>query len=135
LSFRKGNLSHSLRVRTRSYPLFKELHELFYIRENGKWTKIIPNEIFNELTPRALAYWLSDDGSNAVSGVYLHTEGFEYKYVYKLAGILNYKFNLDVTIQNHSNGPMIYIRAKSMPHFRSLVLPYMHSSMLYKLGL
>jgi hypothetical protein len=30
-SVRKGTVSHSLRVRTRSYPFFNELHELFYI--------------------------------------------------------------------------------------------------------
>lgn len=37
MSVRKGTVSHSLRVRTRSYPFFKELHELFYVKENGKW--------------------------------------------------------------------------------------------------
>jgi len=56
MSVRKGTVSHSLRVRTRSYPFFKELHELFYIKENGKWKKIISNDIINYLTPRALAF-------------------------------------------------------------------------------
>jgi len=113
MSVRKGTISHSLRVRTRSYPFFNELHELFYIKENGKWKKIISNDIINYLTPRALAFWVMDDGAATASGLYLHTEGFEYKDVYKLAGILNYNFNLNVTVQNHSNKPMIYIKSKS----------------------
>lgn len=76
-----------------------------------------------------------DDGAATASGLYLHTEGFEYKDVYKLAGILHYKFNFDVTVQNHNKKPLLYIKSKSMPLFRSLVMPHMHPTMFYKLGL
>jgi hypothetical protein len=65
----------------------------------------------------------------------LHTKGFEFNDADRLAGIFNYRFNLNVTVQNHKNRPVIYIRSNSIPHFKSLVIPYMHSSMLYKFGL
>ena len=102
---------------------------------DGRFKKIVPKEILNELTPRVLAFWFMDDGAYAVSGIYLHTKGFEFKDVYRLAGVLNYKFNLDVTVQNHKNRPVIYIKSKSIPLFKSLIIPYMHTSMLYKFGL
>ncbi len=135
VTLRNGTVCFSLRVRTRSYAFFNDLHNLFYIKEDGKWIKVINDDIIHELTPRALAFWAADDGSNANSGFYLHTEGFEYKDVYKLAGILHYKYGLEVTVQNHYNKPLIYIKSRSMPLFRSLVMPHMHPSMYYKLGL
>ena len=53
------------------------------------------------------------------------------------------KFGLSCTLQLLSkkggNTPKdkysIYIKVASMPRLRELVLPYMHSSMKYKLGL
>jgi len=76
-----------------------------------------------------------DDGAKAVTSVYLHTEGFTFADVYKLAGMLHYKFGLNVTVQIHDNKPLIYIKAKSFQLFKSLVMPHMHSSMYYKLGM
>jgi hypothetical protein len=75
-----------------------------------------------------------DDGAFTSSGCYLHTKGFTFEDVYKLAGMLHYSFGLIVTVQRHENRPVIYIRAKSLPLFKSLVIPYMHHSMMYKFG-
>jgi hypothetical protein len=75
-----------------------------------------------------------DDGAYAISGVYLHTKGFTFKDVYKLAAILNYKFKLDITVQSHEKIPVIYIKASSVKNLKDLVKPYMHTSMLYKFG-
>jgi hypothetical protein len=49
-----------------------------------------------------------------------------------LINILIVRYQLDCSL--HSNN-RIYIRAASMPRLRSIVLPYMDSSMLYKIGL
>jgi hypothetical protein len=53
------------------------------------------------------------------------------------------KFGLDCTVQHLSKGKgntpkdkySIYFKVKSLPKLRELVVPYMHPSMLYKLGL
>jgi hypothetical protein len=55
------------------------------------------------------------------------------------------KFNLDCTIQllttkgagkaTPKDKYSLYIKLSSLPRLRELVLPYMHSSMLYKLGI
>jgi hypothetical protein len=52
-----------------------------------------------------------------------------YEPIAKKKGILHYKYGLEVTVQNHSNKPLIYIKSKSMPLFRTLVMPHMHPSM------
>jgi hypothetical protein len=38
--------------------------------------KIVPSNIQNLLTPRALAYWIMDDGSLQNKGLHLNTYGF-----------------------------------------------------------
>lgn len=114
------------RIRTRSYPIFKSYHSLFYKPiVGGGYIKYISDDLINYLTPRVLAFWFMDDGAFAQSGLYLHTEGFTYIDEYKLAGMLHYKFGLNVTVQSHENKPMIYIQAKSVVHFKSLVEKYM----------
>jgi len=76
-----------------------------------------------------------DDGAYTPSGFYLHTKGFTFNDVYKLAGMLHYQFGLVVTVQSHQNRPVIYITAYSMPLFRALVQPYFHPFFYYKLGI
>ena len=48
--------------------------------------------------------------------------------------MLHYTFGLKCSIHYKKNNKgVIYIKAKSMPLFKSLVIPFMHPSMLYKL--
>ena len=74
-----------------------------------------------------------DDGSRSPSGLYFHTEAFTFNECYLLASMLHYRFGLFTTIQIHEGKPMIKIASKSMPLFRSIVTPYFHNSMLYKI--
>lgn len=74
-----------------------------------------------------------DDGAKARSGFYLHTKAYTFNEAYLLAGILHYNLNLNCSVQNYKNTPVINIKAESMPLFRALVLPYFHPSMTYKL--
>lgn len=134
-SVRKGTKISSLRVRTRSYPGFKLLHTLFYHNNGGNnYIKFVSDDLINYLTARALAYWFMDDGAYAVSGYYFHTKGFTFLDVYRLAGMLHYKFNLSITVQSHENRPVIYIKSESKLYFKNLIVKYMHPSMMYKLG-
>jgi len=49
--------------------------------------------------------------------------------------VLMIRYRLDCTLRLHQGRyPRIYIRANSIPLLRSIVMPYMCSSMLYKLG-
>lgn len=125
---------HFMRFHTRVYPVMSSLEGLFYSIVDGKRTKTISPDLLFHLDPIGLAYWAMDDGAKAGSGFYLHTKAYSFNEAYLLAGILHYNFKLDCSVQNHKNTPVINIKAKSMPLFRAIVLPYFHPSMTYKLN-
>jgi LAGLIDADG DNA endonuclease family/Cytochrome C oxidase subunit II, transmembrane domain len=135
VSSRKGNSYYFISVVTRSYSKLLTLFNLFYEVKNGKVVKRINYELLPYLDEIALAYWSMDDGAWTKAGFYLHTKGFTFLEVYQLVAMLHYKFMLVCTVQNHEGRPVIYIKAKSMIHFRGLVTPYFHPSMIYKLKL
>ena len=112
-SRRKDKLKNNSYYITRSYLFLKQLHNLFYKDINGKFIKFISDDLILNLTPRVLTFLFMDDGSNAKLGYYLHTKNiFIFEDIYKLTGMLHYSFDLNVTVQNHANRPVIYIRAK-----------------------
>ena len=105
---------------------------MFY--KNGK--KIKPLNIYEYLTPLALAVWIMDDGGWTNSGIRIATNSFELKEVELLNDVLKSKYNLETTIQKIwiKDQYSIYIKKQSVNNLRNIVGPYMHSSMLYKLG-
>lgn len=93
----------------------------------------------------AIAFWIMDDGGwvSGSKSVRIASNNFTLQEVELLRDIFKSKFDLDCTVQLLSkkggNTPKdkysLYIKVASMPKLRKLVLPYMHPSMLYKLGL
>lgn len=77
-----------------------------------------------------------DDGARHSNGngFYLNTQSFTKEENIFLIKNLKDKFNLDCTIHKDKKNYKIYIKANSMPHFKSLVTPYFHSTMLYKIN-
>ena len=120
----------SLQIYTRCLSCLVPIFELFVV--NGH--KIIPENIADFLSPRALAFWSMDDGSLAGSGFYLNTLSYTYaEHIILQKALLN-KFNLETNIHKHGDKYKLYIKAKSMNHFRSIVFPYFVDSFLYKLN-
>ena len=73
------------------------------------------------------------DGSVSRHGLIICTDSYELKDVIRLMNVLIIKFRVESTIRVHKkNQYRIYIREGSMPLLRTIVTPYMHSSMLYK---
>jgi hypothetical protein len=116
---------------TMALVCFNYYHSLFYV--NG--VKIVPINIEDLLTPVGLAFWIIDDGSRQNIGLHLNTYGFSEEEVSLLINVLTNKFHLKCSKHSHRKGSRIYIWQESMPHLRTLVSPYMHSTMLYKIGL
>ena len=77
-----------------------------------------------------------DDGCWTNYGVRIATNSFELKEVELLNDVLKSKYNLETTIQKIwiKDQFSIYIKKQSVPNLRNIVGPYIHSSMLYKLG-
>ena len=69
---RAGKLNYGLQFFTRSMPCFTVLHSMFYVEK----VKIIPNNIYEFLTPVALAHWVMGDGSRERHGLILCTDSY-----------------------------------------------------------
>lgn len=121
---------------TFSFTSLVWIYNLFYI--NG--TKVVPTALNLFMSPLTLAIWISDDGGWVGNGVKISTHSFTYLEVEFLVNLLKTKFNLDCTIQtvpaaNNKSHYQIYIKANSISILRKLLLPVLHPSMHYKLGL
>jgi len=128
---RLGKQTISLQFFTRSMPCLTKLHSLFY--PNG--VKIIPNNIYELLTPVALAHMIMGDGSVQRHGLIICTDSYSIEDVIRLINVLIIKFRLECTLRAHrQNQYRIYIRQSSMPLLQDIVNPHFHFSMLYKIS-
>jgi len=125
-----GAIYSKVSISTMGLPCFTALHTLFYL--NG--TKVVPSNIAELLTPCGLAHWIMGDGSKHNKGLHLSVYAFSTADVKLLVAALT-AMGLTVTIHSHVSGPRIYVHEASMPHLRSLVVPYMVPSMYYKVSL
>ena len=114
---------------TRTLPCFTYYYNIFY----HKNVKIVPLDLYNLLTYKALAHWICCDGTKTYRGLTLQTQSFSVKQVVFIVSILIYKFNLKCSIHMQRNQPTIYIGTKSMQKIQPFILPYMCKSMRYKL--
>nr|QDG01227.1 LAGLIDADG endonuclease [Scytalidium sp.] len=120
----------AIKFNTRSLPCFNEFRELFY---NNEGVKIIPNNLGDYLTPRALAYWFQDDGYKSVNGFYFSTESFTLEENRFLAELLLNKFGLECGVHTHTNGYRLYILSTSREKYIGLIKPYILPLFYYKL--
>ena len=127
----KGIVRKIIRFRTWTFSSFNWIHDLWYI--NG--VKVIPSNIGDFLTPYALAIWIMVAGGKVNQGLKLSTNSYTYSECLFLVKVLYDNFNLKASVQSTgvSDQYQIYIWKESMPLLREIVLPYVHSSMKYKL--
>jgi len=57
---------------TMQLPCFNVFKEMFYTLN----VKIVPNNIYELLTPKGLAFWIMDDGSRHGSGLHISVYAF-----------------------------------------------------------
>lgn len=133
-STRLGNKHYGLQFFTRSLPCFTSLHTLFY----PEGVKVVPKNIYDLLTPIALAHLIMGDGRALSHGLTICTNSYTVQDVVVIINVLIVRYGLECNIRecgwNKKLEHMIFIKQRSMPLLRTLVKPYMHSSMLYKLG-
>ena len=76
------------------------------------------------------------DGVARPIGLQLCTDSYLLQDTLRLLNVLIIRYELNCSLHKKRSGQYrIYISSKSMPLLRSIVSPYMHSSMLYKIGL
>jgi hypothetical protein len=132
---RTGNVYSSLAFKTVTLPCLNIWHSLFYPLSRCLDFKIVPPNIGELLTARALAYFIMDDGGKGSYGeMNLHTRLFTLEDVQLLQQALADNFKLRTRLIEKTPGQwIIVIPVGQVESLRSIVLPYMHSSMLYKL--
>lgn len=118
---------------TFTFRSFYWLYSSFY--KNGK--KIVPQILEKYMTALTLAIWISDDGGYTQYGVRIATNSFTLSEVEYLKNLLINKFGLDCTVQKIylDNKYSIYFKKESMGRLKELILPHLHPSMYYKLGI
>ena len=77
-----------------------------------------------------------DDGSLSGQGLKWATNSFTYEDCLRLSKVINNLYNIKTSVHSagRPNQYCIYVFKESMPLLRSMVKPYIVSSMLYKLG-
>lgn len=129
---RTNKIYSSISFTTMQLPCLNVFRELFYVSN----VKTVPNNIYELLTPKGLAFWIMDDGSRQGKGLHISVYAFTNEDVDKLMFVLQDKFNLRCSIHyNRDNKPRIFIFKESMENLITLVKPYFIPEMLYKLGL
>lgn len=130
---KRGEKSHwGIEIVTRALPCFTELHSIFYV--DG--VKIIPYNIYDILTPVALAQLIMGDGSVQRHGLIICTDYYKLIDVIRLMNVLIIRYRFECTLRFHTpTQPRIYIKEGSMPLLRQIVKPHMCPSMLYKIKL
>lgn len=127
---RLGKRIYDLEFFTRTMPCLTELYYFFYIQG----VKKIPLNIYELLTPVALAHLIMGDGASRPHGLIICTDSYELVDVVRLMNVLIIRYELDCTLRFHtSTQPRIYIKENSMSKLRAIVESYMCESMKYKL--
>lgn len=98
-SKRKGKINYGLAFSTRTLPCLNEAYDLFYKDR----VKLVPDSIFEYLTPIALAHWIMGDGAKLNKGLVLCTDSFSVGDVVKLMNVLKLKFDINTTLQGLNN--------------------------------
>lgn len=115
-------------------PCITELYSLFY--PNG--IKIVPHNIYELLTPVALAHLIMGDGSALRHGLIICTNSYSIQDVVRLMNVLIIRYRLECSLslkkQNKNFEYMIYIRQDSMSRLQRIVEPFIVGSMMYKIG-
>ena len=130
---RQGVQNYGLQFKTRSMPCITELYYLFYPNK----VKIIPDNIYDLLTPVALAHWIMGDGLNYKGkGLGLATDSYSIQDTVRLMNVLIIRYNLNCSLHIRKKDQYrIYISLKSMGLLGTIVHNHMEREMLYKLNI
>jgi transposase-like protein len=142
---RSGSTIKTHSFRTTAHSFLYEMRNKFYKEIDGKWTKIIPNDIADMINEQILAIWFMDDGKtdwHYRKGIKqsdgskpictLCTDSFSREDMEKISKILKYKYQWDVKPSNYRN--RLVFTAESSVNFTKIIMPFCVKPMLYKIN-
>lgn len=95
---RKDKVHLSLFFYTLQLACFGELRSLFYINK----VKIVPEDIYNLLTPVALAHLIMGDGVGKDHGLIICTDSYKIVDVVRILNVLIIRYNIDCRVRYHT---------------------------------
>jgi hypothetical protein len=127
---RKRNKKHySWYFHTRSSEKFGLLHQYFYQEKK----KIFPENISGLITPRVLAVWFMDDGSNTKESFTLNTHCFSQKEQLRIIKFLKEYYKVSPTLIKDRMKWKIRIGKNDYQRFIDIIKPFIIPSMIYKI--
>lgn len=132
------------RLKTRTIKEFNEFHNLFYeySPEKGKYRKIIPELIRSEMCEIVLAHFIMGDGNFGKDGrVRIYTNNYTLEECILLRDSIKTNCNIKCEVlfdrigKEKKDQYILTIGKTELKKLQSLVKPYMHRSMLYRVGL
>ena len=130
----KGKEYSGYSFNTFTFRSFSWIHKMFY----SKGKKVVPINIFEFLTPLALAVWTMSSGNFTNGKIELFTNFCVEKKVEKskLISLLKDRFGLDCSIDiRKQNSYVVIISKESVKSFQDIVSPYIIPTLKYKIGL
>jgi len=130
----------TVRFKTISMPQLLYYYNIFYKKNNkkNKWEKIVPIELKQCFNPISLAHLIMGDGNylKEKNIIRIFTNSFVKNDVELLSRIIKDRIGINSkVIYDRNNQYIIVIEKDDIIITRNLLLPFMHPSMLYKLGI
>ena len=104
-------------------------HHWFY----NDGIKTLPLDVFKFLTPRALAVWFMDDGSNTKESYTINTHCFSIQEQNRIIAFLNQAYGIDATLVKDRNKFKIRIGKSEYQKLDTIIQPFIIPSMIYKI--
>ncbi len=124
-----GNTYQAWFFHTKTLEDLNVYHQMFY--PAGK--KVIPINIGDFLTPRALATWFMDDGCATGPYIILNTQCFSIAEQAILQKWFQERWNIKTTLQKDRLTYRLWMNAVNTERFRDIISPYIVPSMQYKI--
>ena len=114
---------------TKSLQEFGILHRYFY--KNG--AKVFPEDIVDVLTPKMIAVWFMDDGSNNGENTTISTHSFSKEEQVRIVKFLQTRHSITATIVKDRTKYKLAIGKHEYKKFINIVRPFIIPSMTYKI--
>lgn len=127
LDYRTNKYYACLFTTIRSYPAVNNLWKLSYQNK----IKFINQELFNKLEPLGIAVWYMDDGYFDHGSAAFCTNCFNDSDLNIILDFFKSKFDLHF---NKHKDNVIRLSISDFNKFKNLIRPYLHPTLLYKIG-
>lgn len=140
LSTSKDKKYINYRLKTSTLTVFNKYRDIFYTENNGKYTKIVPNNIDKLLCPIVLAHLIMSDGtfSDSDNRIRIYTNQSSISECKMLANAITKNCNVECKVifdrVGHSGNKqyILTIGKNQLTKLQNLVQFHMHHSMLYR---